>query len=191
MAYRMTAARKRALRKAQLISARVRRRMGNVKMNRGHKRVVGALIAGSAVVGGAYATNKLMDAHKLALSNANRARARQRVVNRRNNRINNAPDMTRTRAIGDVLEGAAKGGNAAPNWVVQPGKMKKIIRIRNSASDAVKALLLEQRGQPVVGRFAGTKGRRVYKVQYGDYEMTGVDDDNNPIWEWKPTSKPM
>lgn len=189
MAYRMTAARKRALRKAQLVSARLRKKMGNAKLSKGHKRAIAVVVAGAAVAGGAYHTAQVMNATKLATATARRNTARQNVRNRRNARLNAAGNATNS--INAVIARARKdSGGSAPNSTVNPGDFSHIIRISNSAPESVKKLLLAQKGSSVTSVYHGGKAvKRKRRVQYGDYEQTGVMDDGSPIWEWKPTSR--
>lgn len=190
MAYRMTAARKRALRKAQLVSARLRKRMGNAKLSKGHKRALAVVVAGAAVAGGAYHTAQVMNATKLASATARRNTARQNVRNRKNARMNAAGDGTSS--INELLARARKTNTAgtAPSSTITPGDFAHIIRISNKAPESVKNLLLAQKGSSVTSVYHGGKAvKRKRRVQYGDYEQTGVMDDGSPIWEWKPTSR--
>lgn len=172
MAYRMTGARQRALRKAQLISAQKRKRRfgftqpGKPKMSKKHKKVLAVVAGGALVAGGAYGTSAWLNVEqrkaKVKAIKAHREQAR-RNVNRR--RLERSPDMsTRHTAYHDaftneIIHAHDDGKNATiPSRVVRATSGLKVHTRLQSGLAA--EIMRELDGAQIPGRPKGAK----YKV---------------------------
>lgn len=175
MAYRMTGARQRALRKAQLISAQKRKRRfgfgGTKKMSKGQKRAVAIAAAGAVVmVGGVYGTSAWMNHEqrkaKVKAMKAYRDQARWNVNARR---LTRSPNMSRSRNLykdaftGDLIQVQEDGDNAtAPSQVVRATRGVKVTtKVKNPYAQAIMG---ELHGTQVPGRPKSAK----YKVIFGE-----------------------
>lgn len=160
MAYRMTARRARALRKAQEVSARKRRKRfgfaSGRKLSRGHKRAIGAVAAGSVTVGGIYGAFKFVNRKNIATKPGD-----------------SVPDWyeggrpQRLAKVGGVMADFEGNAGSAPSRLVDTGAKKPIqVRINPNSSETVKRIMRELQGVQVPG---GSK-----KAKYDVVEVTSA-----------------
>lgn len=171
----MTARRKAALRKAQLISARLRRGKHSFshgkKLSKGHKRAIATAVAGVAVAGGVYATsawmNKTERKARVDFIKKNREEALRKV---RSRRMSNSPDMTTRRNVykdawtnKEISIHEDTGNPSAASKVV---RLKGQIKVHTSVQHPfAKAIMNELHGSAVVGGHSRRNGGK-YKVIY-------------------------
>lgn len=172
MAYRMTGARQRALRKAQLISARKRKRhfgLGSQKkLSKSHKRAIAVAAGGALVAGGVYGTSAWMDIEqrkaKVKAMKSYRDHARWRVNARRLERSPNMSthrNLTKDAFTNEIIQIEDNGKTSTvPSRVVKAGGYKTHTRLKGIAADIMREL----DGQQIPGRRRGAK----YKVVFGE-----------------------
>lgn len=165
MAYRMTGARQRALRKAQLISAQKRKRRfgfaSGRKLSKGHKRALGVVAGAAIVAGGVYGTSAWMNVEqrkaKVKVMKAYRDQARWNVNARR---LTRSANMSKSRGEGLDMSNTV----TAPSRVVLHTKQVKThTKLTGIAADIMREL----DGKPVKGYYSSRRSGK-YKVVFGE-----------------------
>lgn len=193
MRYRFTAARRRALRKAQLISARKRKKFTfqatKKVVRKNHKAIIGVVAAGAGIATAAYHTNAWMNKEK---RNALEGALKRHRENLMRNQLNAMPGP-------DNPAASSNGGMLYPNLVSSGYKNADyIVRIQNRSPQIVKNVLAELRGTEVPLRKGterpkrnGKPVKRKYRIQYGDYVPGRLGDYGEQLYDWVPTTKPL
>lgn len=169
--YVMTAARKRALRKAQLVSARKRSRMRKVgKVLDTHKYAIGMAVAGIAVGSGVYGA--------MYVSNKRARRVKREDVHKKMLERRKAGAVRSTRGsrspINDRFEWREGGTTSgAPPQVVRPANFRGKIKVYTSSQNpTVLAILNELNNQP-----SGRNPKRKYTVQRDNRVLPPIDPE--------------
>lgn len=216
MRYRFTPARRRALRKAQLISAKKRKKFGfdatKRVVRKNHRAIIGVVAAGVGIGTAAYHTSKWMkETERSVLVERMKAHRRKLMSERINSMPGGSnipkgaplaypgvPALPRSVRLSDMPESTQ--GMAYPNRETSGYRNADyIVRIKNSSSKIVKDALAAQRGQKVpvkkgtkLPQINGKSLQRKYRIQYGDYVLSPngeKDGYGDPLWVWVPSSK--
>lgn len=177
MAYKMTARRARALKKAQLISAQKRkRRFGftspdKKKLSRGQKKAVAVVAAGAVIATGAYGTSAWMNMElrkkKVAAMKANREQARWNVNARR---LTRSPDMSNygrryLNAKNEMI--IRKAGDEDGEYASVASREVRAtrgVKVYTRTKGLAAQIMMELNGTQIPGRPKGAK----YKVIFGE-----------------------
>ena len=171
--YRLTAARRVALRKAQMVSARMRRgrrKFSGRKLTRGHKRAIGVVAAGAIVSAGVY-----------------------KYTSSRNRPVQMPPGAKHSSLVPYDGRGQRTPYNDNPGWHSKRDKnsaaAKSNVIQRTESMDVfttvqhpfAKAIMNEIHGKPIRRRRTSSlrKGGR-YKVIYGERPDVVVEPEPQP-----------
>lgn len=165
MAYKMTARRARALRKAQEVSARKRKKRfgfaSGKKLSQGHKRAIGVVAAGAVIGSGAFGA--------LYLSNK-RAKQKQIIAKKPGDDLKEISRPQRPPGKANNRWFNKPGGGAAKTRVVRPvGDVEIYV---NSTNETVRRIMSEIHGKKVKRRQTGK-----FKVIFGERPMPETKDN--------------